>query len=260
MKKNIKKWVLMAALPLLSSSFIANAQASAKITFATEATYPPFESMSPSGKIVGFDADLVQAICKQWQQSCQLVNAPFASLIPGLKTGKYDVMIGGLAITPQREKVVSFTQSYYKDPVYLVSLKSHALKADAADLKNKTIGVQGGTSYQGFLEKFYPQVKIKTYTSNLNALLDLGVKRIDGVLIDKPVFIAWLQGQGKSQQQFYTTLAASNQQQAAYFGPGNAIAVAKNNKVLLHKLNQAITAMKKDGSLKKMQKKWFGHD
>ncbi len=224
-------------------------------TWATEATYPPFESEAPNGTIVGFDADLMQAICKQLHHKCQLVNAPFASLIPSLNIGKYDAIIGGLAITKAREKVINFSKSYYQDSVIFVF--PHNSKQTT--ITNQTIGVQAGTSYQTFLQEFYPYVHIKTYASNIDGLMDLSAGRIDAVLIDKPVFASW-QKDTHNQSQFKLINAATNAQQQAALGlSGNGIGIAKGNTFLLSNINKTLTTLTDDGTLNNLKQKWFGH-
>lgn len=221
-------------------------------TWATEATYPPFESTTASGEIVGFDVDLMNSICSTLHQPCTLVNAPFASLIPSLTIGKYDAIIGGLAITDQRKKVIDFSTSYYQDGVIFVA--KHKMKPT-----NQTVGVQGGTSYQAFLQKYYPNINVKTYSSNLNALMDLKSGRIDAVLIDEPVFVAWDQGNNAGTS-FVTSIAAVTQAQKKFLIlGGNGIGIAKGNNATLTKINQALATLQKNGTLAKLKKKWFHH-
>ncbi len=80
-----------------------------KISFGVSATYPPFESMDANNQIVGFDIDLAHALCKQMQAECTFTNHAFDSLIPALKFKKYDAVISGMDITPERSKQVAFT-------------------------------------------------------------------------------------------------------------------------------------------------------
>lgn len=81
----MKKLVLAALL----ASFATGSIAAEKINFGVSATYPPFESLDASNKIVGFDIDLATALCKQMQAECTFTNHAFDSLIPALKFRKY---------------------------------------------------------------------------------------------------------------------------------------------------------------------------
>jgi len=240
--------MLALSLSLASISIQANTW-----TWGTEATYPPFEYTTPGGKIVGFDVDLMHSICNTLHQSCQLVNAPFASLIPSLNIGKFNAIIGGLAITSAREKVINFSHSYYKDKVIFVSKKPFkSIKPG-----HTVVGVQSGTTFQTFCQQFYPHTQIKTYNSNINALMDLQAGRINAVLIDEPVYVAWLQQHPKMTPFQTATAANTAAQKAALELGGNGIGMAKYNKTMLKKVNQALKTLSKNGTLKQLQKKWF---
>jgi lysine-arginine-ornithine-binding protein len=236
-------------------SLVINVQA-AELTFATEATYPPFESVDSSGKIVGFDVDIMNALCQQMRAKCTLVNAPFDSLIPNLQNGKYDGIIAALAITPQREKVVSFTAPYYIDTVSLVAKKGAHLQFTNAGLMGKTIGIQGDTVFYQYLKaKYGTNIKINTYKSQDSAFLDLMAGRIDAVMGDTPLIAMWLQQDQHYQEYGFVGEPLSDE---TYFGSGSGIAVKKSNTVLLQKLNVALAAVKNNGQYLAISYKWFG--
>lgn len=73
------------SLAALLATFATGASAADKINFGVSATYPPFESLDASNKIVGFDIDTASALCKQMQADCTFTNHAFDSLIPALK-------------------------------------------------------------------------------------------------------------------------------------------------------------------------------
>ena len=94
------KKVLIAAL---LASVSLSATAAQTIRFATEASYPPFESIDANNKIVGFDVDLANALCKEIDATCTFSNQAFDSLIPSLKFRRIDAVMAGMDITPERE-------------------------------------------------------------------------------------------------------------------------------------------------------------
>lgn len=116
----MKKLVLAALL----ASFTFGASAAEKINFGVSATYPPFESIGANNEIVGFDIDLAKALCKQMQAECTFTNHAFDSLIPSLKFRKYDAVISGMDITPERSKQVSFTTPYYENSAVVIAKKN----------------------------------------------------------------------------------------------------------------------------------------
>ena len=137
------KKILIAAL---LASFSLSAAAAQTIRFATEASYPPFESMDANNQIVGFDVDLANALCKEIDATCTFSNQSFDSLIPSLKFRRIDAVMAGMDITPEREKQVLFTTPYYDNSALFVGVKGKFTGVD--QLKGKKVGVQNGTTHQ----------------------------------------------------------------------------------------------------------------
>ena len=229
----------------------------ATLKFATEATYPPFESVESSGNITGYDIDIMNAVCAVMKTKCTIENAPFDSLIPSLNIGKYDAIISALSITPQREKVVAFTQPYYLVTITVIAPKDSTLALNSASLKGKTIGVQGDTTFYQYLKAKYGNVvKINTYKSQESAFADLTNGRVDAVMGDTPLNAAWLKQGNNAQHYLYVGQPIED---VTYFGPGYGIAVKKTNSKLLAQLNTALETIKKDGQYQQINHKWFGN-
>lgn len=236
--------------------FSITAQAGTSLKFATEATYPPFVYMNPAGDVIGFDADIVRALCQQMQANCMLLNQPWESLIPSLKLGKFDAIFGGVAITPEREKQVAFTQPYYQLTGSVVANKSLHLALSAQGVKGKTFGVQEGTTYDTYLQTVYGNnITINRYPSAQQALMDLASGRVDAVMGDTPVIQQWVKENGKNQ----FALVGQPINDEKYFGKGDAIAVRLGNTQLLNALNKALTTIKANGTYCKIVHKNFGN-
>lgn len=241
----MKKLVLAAIL----STVAISAGAAEKINFGSSATYPPFESLDANNQIVGFDIDLAKALCKQMQAECTFTNHAFDSLIPSLKFRKYDAVISGMDITPERSKQVSFTTPYYANSAVVIAKKG-AFKS-FEELKGKRIGMENGTTHQKYLQDKHPEIKTVSYDSYQNAIIDLKNGRIDGVFGDTAVVNEWL----KTNPQLGTV--GEHVTDAEYFGTGLGIAVRPDNQALLTKLNTALAAIKADGTYKKISEQWF---
>lgn len=241
----MKKLVLAALL----TSFTFGASAAEKINFGVSATYPPFESIGANNEIVGFDIDLAKALCKQMQAECTFTNHAFDSLIPSLKFRKYDAVISGMDITPERSKQVSFTTPYYENSAVVIAKKD--TYKTFADLKGKRIGMENGTTHQKYIQDQHPEVKTVSYDSYQNAFIDLKNGRIDGVFGDTAVVNEWL----KTNPQL--GVATEKVTDPQYFGTGLGIAVRPDNKALLEKLNNALAAIKADGTYQKINDQWF---
>ncbi|MCZ4058844.1 arginine ABC transporter substrate-binding protein [Pantoea sp. LMR881] len=241
----MNKWIVAAALATLAMS----ANAAEKIRFASSATYPPFESLDRENQLVGFDIDLAKALCQQLKAECTFTNNAFDSLIPSLKFRRYDAIISGMDITPERSKQVDFTQPYYANSAIVIARKGKF--SDLSQMKGKRIGVENGTTHQKYLQDKHPEVTVVAYDSYQNAILDMKNGRLDGVFGDNAVVNQWL----KTNSDLATV--GEHVTDADYFGTGLGIAVRKGNDALRQKLNGALAEMKANGSWQQLNQKWF---
>ena len=241
----MKKLVIAAVLATVSLS----ASAADTIRFAMEASYPPFEFVDSKNQIQGFDVDLANAMCKEMQATCTFTNQAFDSLIPSLKFRRFDAVISGMDITPEREKQVAFTNAYYDNSALFIA--HSGTFTDVASLKGKRVGMQNGTTHQKYLMDKHPEIIAVPYDSYQNAVLDLKNGRLDAVFGDTAVVNEWLK-QNKN-------LAAVGDKitDPTYFGTGLGVAVRQNNTELLTKLNDALAKVKADGTYKTLYSKWF---
>ncbi|WP_338562537.1 arginine ABC transporter substrate-binding protein [Erwinia sp. E_sp_B01_3] len=240
------KKVLVATL-LAGLSLGANAAQT--VRFATEASYPPFEFVDSDNKIQGFDVDLANALCREMDATCTFTNQAFDSLIPSLKFRRFDAVMAGMDITPEREKQVLFSKAYYDNSALFVAQKGKVASIDA--LKGKRVGVQNGTTHQKYLTEQMTDVNVVAYDSYQNAILDLKNGRIDAVFGDTAVVNEWLKQNAK--------LAPVGEKvtDKAYFGTGLGIAVRQGNTELQSKFNAALDKVKADGTYKTIYSKWF---
>lgn len=240
------KKVLLAAL---LASMSLSATAAQTIRFATEASYPPFESVDANNKIVGFDVDLANALCKEMGATCTFSNQAFDSLIPSLKFRRVDAVMAGMDITPEREKQVLFTTPYYDNSALFIGQKGKYATIDA--LKGKKVGVQNGTTHQKYISDKHPEITTVPYDSYQNARLDMQNGRIDAVFGDTAVVTEWLKAN--------PNLAAVGDKvtDKAYFGNGLGIAVRQGNTALQQQFNTALEKVKKDGTYQTIYHKWF---
>ena len=79
------------------------------VRIAMDATYPPFESLDPSGQIVGFDKDIADALCERMKVKCEFSNQAWEGIIPGLLANKYDAILSSMSITEERKQQIDFT-------------------------------------------------------------------------------------------------------------------------------------------------------
>lgn len=238
---------LLVAVAFAGASVAANAAET--LRFATEASYPPFEFVDANNTIQGFDVDLANALCKELQASCSFSNQAFDSLIPGLKFRRFEAVIAGMDITPERQQQVTFTQPYYDNAAQFIAQKGKVASIDA--LKGKRVGVQNGTTHQKYLMDQYKDITTVPYDSYQNAILDLKNGRLDAVFGDTAVVNEWLK------QNDTLTSIGDNVTDKNYFGIGLGIAVRQGNDELAQKFNAALDKIKQDGTYQSIYNKWF---
>lgn len=119
-----------------------------KLTVATSPDFPPFESLE-DGKVVGIEVEIMELICKDLGVEMEIKQMDFDSVLPGVQTGKYNVGMSGISVTPEREKNVKFSKPYCLAAQAIVVLEGSEIKAKA-DLDGKKVSVQSGTTAEEF--------------------------------------------------------------------------------------------------------------
>ncbi|TWB23862.1 transporter substrate-binding domain-containing protein [Nitrospirillum bahiense] len=246
---------------------------------ATEGAYPPFNVAEPDGTLKGFEIDLAKDLCRRLGVKCEIAAQAWDGIIPGLQAGKYDVILAGMSVTEDRRQAVDFTVPYVVTPAYFVAPKDSPLtKIDfglqrldisnmdeastqamdklKAALKGKTVGVQVATIHANFLDTYLGDtVTIRRYDTLQNLSLDLATGRVDAGLADMTGWQPFLEGtDGQNAATFGPGITGG------LLGPGIAAALRKGDGRLLDALNNAITAAKEDGTMKKLAEQWFHFD
>jgi len=245
--KNYKK-VLFAAVTSLALG--TSAVAADKLKVGTEGAYPPFNLIDASGKVVGFDIDIANALCAEMKVECEIVTSDWDGIIPALNAKKFDMIVASMSITEERKQAVDFTNPYYTNKLQFIAPKSSDLKTDKASLKGKVIGAQRATIAGTWLEdNLGDVVEIKLYDTQENAYLDLNSGRVDGVLADKFVNWEWLKSDAGKDCEFKGEPVFDNDK--------IAIAVRKGDTALTTNLDAALKAIVDNGTYKQINDKYF---
>jgi len=245
--KNYKK-VLFAAVTSLALG--TSAVAAEKLKVGTEGAYPPFNLIDASGKVVGFDIDIANALCAEMKVECEIVTSDWDGIIPALNAKKFDMIVASMSITEERKQAVDFTNPYYTNKLQFIAPKSSDLKTDKASLKGKVIGAQRATIAGTWLEdNLGDVVEIKLYDTQENAYLDLNSGRVDGVLADKFVNWEWLKSDAGKDYEFKGEPVFDNDK--------IAIAVRKGDTALTTNLDAALKAIVDNGTYKQINDKYF---
>ncbi|RXZ45461.1 transporter substrate-binding domain-containing protein [Crenobacter cavernae] len=248
MKTSLRLALAVLALPCA-------AQAAEPIKIATDATYPPFEYIDAAGKLAGFEVDLANALCKEMNTPCEVVNQPWDGLIPGLSVKKFDAIMASMNITEERKKAVDFSKVYYFMQNRFVAKKGASSKIDAAAMKSKAIAVQTGTPQERFVTReFGKSATIKRYVNAQDPMLELASGRVDytfgnTVQLQKG-FLETQKGQG-----FEFVGPVFDGRRDKVLGEGVAVALRKNDGELKARFDKAIDAVKQKGIFQQLLQK-----
>ena len=249
---------LLSTLSLLAFVSIgAQAADALKLRVGVEGAYPPFSSVGADGKIVGFDIDIANALCAQMKAQCTLVQQDFDGMIPALQAHKFDLIIASMSATPERLKVVDFSDKYYNTPNRLIAKAGTAIDGSPASFKGRKIGVQRSTINDRYATARFAGATIVRYTKQDEVFLDLAAGRIDATLVDAVAgdvgFLKTPAGKGYA-------FTGPSYTDPAYFGTGVGVALRKGETGLRDQVNAAIKAIRANGVYKKLQGRYFDFD
>ena len=250
--------IAAAVVAIVSACSFAAAKEWKTIKIGSDATYPPFESIDSSGKIVGFDIDILNAICDELKLTCEYINQDFDGIIPALIAGKFDVIDSSISITEERKKTIDFTDKYYNTPPAIAARKDASIKGTSVDdLAGKTIGVQSSTTHANYSQKTYTKSDVKLYPSSDQFKLDLVNGRLDAVNDDIVVLEDWLKSPEGSE---CCVLVGGVKIIPEIHGIGAGFAVRKEDTDLRDMLNKGIAAIRANGKYKEINDKYFDFD
>lgn len=267
---------LAAAVALLPAVGTAVAKDWKTLRVATEGAYPPFNSQTPDGKVIGFEPDLLEVICKRAELTCETVIQEWKGIIPGLLAGKYDAIMSGMSITEKRLEVIDFSIPYTNSGQTFAVLKDSPLakalgedkrvpmKDEAAvkaaveiatkAMQGKLLGVQTSTIQADFAKNYLKDIKNRVYETTKEEDLDLLSGRIDALFASTSSLVATLeQSDGK-------IILAGPKFFGGIFGIGSGFGIAKGQPELKAKLDKAIQSVIDDGTVKTLALKWFKVD
>lgn len=226
------------------------------LTLATSADFPPYEFVGDDGNYAGIDIEVSKLIADKLGMELKVENMDFNSVISSVQTGKADIGMAGLTVTPDREKNVAFTDSYATG-IQVVIVKNGSAIKTVDDLYAKgasyKIGVQLTTTGDIYISDDINDKKmsctVEEYKSGADAVAALVAGKIDCVVIDnEPAksFVAANSGLSILETEFVTE--------------DYAICVAKENTELKDQINGALKELIADGSVKKVQDKYIKAD
>jgi His/Glu/Gln/Arg/opine family amino acid ABC transporter permease subunit len=211
--------------------------------------YPPFSFYSQTGDLVGFDVDVAEGVAEHLDRELVIVTTEWDGILAGLLLGKFDGIIGSMAITPERAEKVSFSIPYYVSGAQLfVHERDSAEIRDIYDTYGRKIGVGLGETFEHYLRNHHRSVQVVTYKSSTDIFQDMHNRRLDGFVTDRLVGLYQIRQSGRPFVPSGPLLYVERM----------AIPVTQDRPKLLNGINEALQEMKRSGELDRIHEKWFG--
>lgn len=222
------------------------------IVIGLDDEFPPMGFRDESNEIVGFDIDLAKAAGEKLGVEVQFQPIDWNAKEIELESGKVDALWNGLTITEERKESMDFTSPYIMNKQIIVVKNDSDIQAKA-DLDGKVVGIQDGSSAVDAVnaDELASAIELSTYDTNILALADLDIGRVDAVVADEIVLRYYL---------------ANNENDFRVIEDGDfgdevyGVAVKKGNTELRDALQAALDAMDADGTAAEISKKWFEED
>lgn len=221
------------------------------LTIGTSAEYEPFEYME-DGEYKGFDLELAQAIADDLGLELKIENVDFDTIVPGVASGtKYDMGIAAITATPEREKEVGFTDSYYMDDQAIVTMADNTEitgdnYADALNAEGVKIAVQSGSTAEAFAKENFPNAELVPFKNATDCFAAVQSSQANALVTNRSV-AAQLVATSFSSEQVIKQIST---------GEEYAIAVNKDNTALLDALNDSIAKLTEDGTVDELMTKY----
>jgi len=246
--------LLAAALPstvFAEATGLADVKTRGTLRIALEGTFPPFNFQDASGNLAGFEIDLGNALAKQIGVKAEFLPTKWDGILAGLDTGRYDVVLNQVTITPERQQKYDFTAPYTVSGIQIIVRKADADRfKTAADLAGKSVGVSLGTNYETWVRKNEPTANVKTYDDDPTKYADLRNGRLDAVLADRLVAANRI-------KQFGGDVVPAGDPVAKEL---QGAVVRKDHADLRDALDKALVSLHADGTFATISDKWFGTD
>jgi cystine transport system substrate-binding protein len=239
----------LAILPGHAGSNLDDIKSAGVLKIGTEGTYAPYTYHDESGKLVGFDVEIGEAIAKQIGVKAEFLEGKWDGLIAGLDGNRYDAVINQVGITDARKQKYDFSDPYIASKAVLITRADDDSIKSFADLKGKK-AAQSLTSNFGKLaeESGAELVPNDGFDQSIQLVLN---KRADATINDSLSFLDF-----KKHKPDANVKVAAEKDGADYSG----VLVRKGEPELVAAVNEALKAIKADGTYQTIADKYFGQD
>lgn len=247
----MKKKLLILLASILPVFFIfTGVKADDTIDIVFDNAYAPFEFKDSDQIYKGLDVDIINEVAKRSGWTMNQSFPGFDAAVNAVQAGSADALMAGTTITEARKKVFTFSDPYFDTKIVIATTKANTISS-YKDLKGKTVGVKNGTAAQNFLEENKDKYgyNVKTFDTGDLMYNSLSAGAVDAVMDDEAVIQYAIQkGQDLS----------IDIEGEAIGSFGFSAKKGSQYEYLVEDFNTALTAMKEDGTYKKILNKWLG--
>jgi len=214
----------------------------------SDTTYPPMETVDEAtGQIIGFDVDVMNAICERINCKAEFVTTAWDGIFAALQQSQFDMVVSGVSITEERDKEMDFSDPYIiVSQAVLVRVADKALTIDDFK-KGRKLAAQTATTNAQLAEELVGRENLNLYDTFVAAVEALKNGDVDGVVIDGTSAVAY-------EQQFAGELVVGiTGLQSDPLG-----LVFREGDTLRDSFNEGLKAIKDDGTLDKLIAKYWG--
>ncbi|MBI3706828.1 MAG: transporter substrate-binding domain-containing protein [Proteobacteria bacterium] len=215
------------------------------------ATFVPWAMRDKSGNLIGYEIDVAKQLAEDMGVKIELVPTAWDGIIPALIAGNFDMIIGGMTITPARNLTVNFTAPYANSGVHIAANKKLAAGFTKLEDFNKadvTVVVRRGSSAAVSAQRFLPKATVRQFDDDAQAIQELLNGRAHALVATtpRPAFAV-----DNNPDTLFLPIAEPFQPQA------DAMAIRKGDPDALNFLNNWILQRTNDGWLKQRHDYWF---
>jgi polar amino acid transport system substrate-binding protein len=253
--RSVLSGIAVAAIAVIGLAQAANADAlddikkSGKIRIAVDLGVPPYGMTDDKMQATGSDIETAKLLAADWGLQFEHVPTTGAARIPSLQTGKADLVISTLSITPERAKVIDFSKGYAVLRTVIAAPKNITLKS-MADLDGKTVGTVRGTTHDTQLTKEGPRgMKLVRYEDDATEAQAFLSGQVD-IFSTAELLVAPIDKKNPARQVEVKFVLDTFKL---------AIGVKKDEKRLLEEVDKWIATNLKNGKLDAIYKKYHGN-
>jgi len=249
----MKTGLTLAAALLLTAGTVAAQDV--RVGIASE-PYPPFASPDAAGNWVGWEVDIIGAVCAAAALNCIVTPVAWDGIIPSLTSGQIDAIMASMSITAARMETISFSDKYYNTPTVIVGALGVEMDATPEGLAGKIIGVQVSTVHQAYVDAYFgpTAAEVRLYQTQDEANQDLVAGRIDAIQADSIALDAFLAtAEGAACCEVKGTVADD----LVILGSGVGVGLRKEDTALLASFNAGIAAILADGTYDAITARYF---